>query len=180
MWAIVVLVLVVLGCAVGLGLMIRSRRGATAEEKVMKGYFLRGFAGMLAKLAGADGTVSEDETELAMGFFSRMRITDAERKLCVESFVNACTDGLGARDHAQRFMAFANPVACEFLYGLLWQLSAADGRLDSCEEKLLADMALFLGLGSSVYERFKKGDRPKFDRETLKACAVPESLLDLA
>ena len=156
------------------------RKRSASEDKVMKGYFLLGLSGLMAKIAMADGTVSEDETEMAKRFFKRMDLSDAERALCIGNFVSARRDGLDARDHAKRFMAYANTAASEFLYDMLWRISRVDGVVDPAEDKLLADIALYLGLNKTVYENFKSGKKPSHNKGALKAAGVPSSLVALA
>ena len=157
-----------------------AKNRSTSEEKVLKGYFLLGLSGLMAKIAMADGTVTDDEAEMAQRFFNRMDLTDAEKALCIGSFVSARRDGLEARDHAKRFMAYANTAASEFLYDMLWRISRVDGSVDSAEDKLLADIALYLGLSKTVYENFKAGKKPSHDKGALKAAGVPPSLVALA
>ena len=158
----------------------KTGKAFASEEKVMKGYFLLGLSGLMAKIAMADGTVTDDEAEMATRFFARMDLTDAERAMCVGNFVTARKDGLQARDHAKRFMAYADTVACEFLYDMLWRISRVDGVVDPAEDKLLAEIAQDLGLRASVYESFKSGKKPVHDKGALKAAGVPPSLVALA
>jgi len=155
-------------------------RRRQAEDKVMKGYFLLGLSGLMSKIAMADGKVTDDETSMANRFFSRMDMTAAEKAMCIGNFVTARQDGLTARDHAKRFIAYANSAACEFLYDLLWRISRADGTVDPSEDKLLEEMAAYLGLGKAIYENHKAGKKPRHDKSALKAAGVPPSLLALA
>ena len=157
-----------------------ARKGRSAEDKVMKGYFLLGLSGLMAKLAMADGRVTGDEAALADRFFREMDLSDAERAVLIGNFIRARRDNLTARDHAKRFIAYANSAACEFLYDMLWRLSRADGTVDPSEDKLLAEVATDLGLGSAVYENFKAGKKYFHDKGALKAAGVPPSLLALA
>ena len=159
---------------------VGAKKRAMSEDKVLKGYFLLGLSGLMAKIAMADGRVTGDEAEMADRFFNRMDLTDAEKAICIGNFVTARRDGLEARDHAKRFMAYANLAASEFLYDMLWRISRVDGTVDPAEDKLLADIALYLGLSKTVYENFKAGKKPAHDRRALKAAGVPPSLLALA
>ena len=159
---------------------IGAKRRAMSEDKVLKGYFLLGLSGLMAKIAMADGQVTGGEAEMADRFFNRMDLSDAEKAICIGNFVTARRDGLEARDHAKRFMAYANLAASEFLYDMLWRISRVDGTVDPAEDKLLADIALYLGLSKTVYENFKAGKKPAHDKRALKAAGVPPSLLSLA
>ena len=156
------------------------KRRSTPEDKVLKGYFLLGLSGLMAKIAMADGRVTGDEAEMAQRFFNRMDLTDVEKAVCIGNFVSARRDGLDARDHAKRFMAYANRPACEFLYDMLWRISRADGTVDPAEDRLLENLATYLGLEKASYEDFKAGKKPVHDKAALKAAGVPPSLLALA
>ena len=176
-----VIVTLAIGFALVFGLQIYvSRRRAGSEDRVMKGYFLLGLSGLMAKIAMADGKVTDDEIALAERFFGKMNLSSSERAMCIGNFVTARRDGQGVRDCAKRFLAYANPVACEFLFDLLWRLSMADGVMDPAEDKLLANVGECLGLGPEVHERFRKGVRPTYDRRALRSAGVPDSLVALA
>ena len=157
-----------------------AKKRSSSEDKVMKGYFLLGLSGLMAKIAAADGVVTSDETEMATRFFSRMELSDSEKAMCIGNFVTARRTDLTARDHARRFMAYANAAACEFLYDMLWRISRVDGTVAPAEDALLAEIARDLGLSATVYENFKSGKRPHHDRAALQDAGVPPSLLALA
>lgn len=176
-----IITLLAIGLAVFFALQyFASRKGETSEEKVMKGYFLLGLSGLMAKIAMADGRVTPDEADLAHRFFNGMALTDAEKALCIGNFVTARRDGLETRDHAKRFMAYANRTACEFLYDLLWRISRADGTVAETEDKLLFEIARYLGLDEAAYNRFKAGEKSAYDEAALRAAGVPASLVALA
>ena len=178
---IIIITVLAIGIAVFFAVQsLASRKRVSSEEKVMKGYFLLGLSGLMAKIAMADGRVTGDEAMLANKFFASMDLTDAERAICIGNFVTARRDGLTARDHAKRFLAYANSAAAEFLYGMLWKMSRADGRIDPSEEALLAEIAADLGLGQAICESFKKGNEPAYDKSALRNAGVPTSLVSLA
>ena len=173
--------LVILGfSAVGVVQLWIAKRRASEEDRVMRGYFLKGLAGLMAKVAQADGHVTGNETEMAGRFFGRMALKDDERASCIGYFVAARNDELTVRDHVRRFIAYANPAASEFLYDMLWRLSRIDGTVDPAEDALLEKIAEYLGLGHAIYENFKAGKKPKHSCAELKAAGVPPSLLALA
>ena len=177
---LVIIALLSIGLALFFAVQARAqRRHASAEDKVMKGYFLLGLSGLMAKIAMADGQVTDDESALAIRFFKGMDLTDAERAICIGNFVSSRRDELTARDHARRFLAYANGTACEFLYDLLWRLSLADGTVAPAEDELLLSVADYLGLSHKIYENFKAGKRPNYDQGALAAAGVPPSLLAL-
>lgn len=175
------IVLLAIGLALFFGVQfVLARKRESSDEKVRKGYFLLGLSGLMAKIAIADGRVTDDEVALTQRLFAQMDLTDAERAICIGNFISARRDGLEARDHAKRFMAYANPIAGEFLYEILWRLSRADTVIDPKEDALLKQIAVYLGLSASLYENCRAGQQNHFDRAALKAAGVPASLLALA
>ena len=172
--------LLFLGFAMGAGLLfllLRSRR--FREARVLKNYFLVGLSGMLAKVVLADGRVDDGEVALADRAFAALNLSAAERELCLATFLAARTDGLDVRDHANRFMAAASPIAAECLYVFLWRLARADGNVDPAEEKVLERLALCLNLDSQAFARGKAGEVPPFERGTLLAVGIPPAVADL-
>lgn len=159
---------------------VRNGRRLSAEEKVMKGYFLLGLSGIMAKIANADGCVTKDEAEMAQRFFNRMDLTDAEKATCIGNFVIARRDGLEVRDHAKRFMAYANKTTSLFLYDMLWRIARADGKLDPAEDRMLQDVVRYLGLEATEYDRFKAGEKPHYSEAALRSAGVPSTFLALA
>ena len=178
---LVLITLLAVGLAVFFALQVSAgKKRARSEEKVMKGYFLLGLSGLMAKIAMADGRVTGDEAALASRLFARMELSEAERAICIGNFVTARRDGLDARDHAKRFMAYANLVAGEFLYEILWRISRADGVVEPSEERMLSDIASYLGVSAEVCESLKEGKSLSHDAGALAAAGVPPSLVALA
>ena len=159
---------------------LQNGRRLSAEEKVMKGYFLLGLSGIMAKIANADGRVTQDEAEMAQRFFNRMDLTDSEKATCIGNFVIARRDGLEVRDHAKRFIAYANKTSSLFLYDMLWRIARADGKLDPAEDRMLQDLVRYLNLEATDYDRFKAGERPHYDQAALRSAGVPSTFLSLA
>ena len=173
--------LLALGLAIFFAIQVFAAKSrSSSEDKIMKGYFLLGLSGLMSKIAMADGSVTTDEVALTDRLFNQMDLTDAERALCIGNFVSARRDGLEARDHAKRFMAYANSAACEFLYDILWRISRADCVVDPKEDELLKKIATYLGLSEATYQKFKAGETSHLSRSELKAAGVPPSLLALA
>jgi len=179
--AMLLFLLIVIGfSAVGAFQFYLAKRKSREEDQIMRGYFLKGLAGLMAKVAQADGQVTGNEVELTTRYFGRMGLTDDERAVCIGYFIAARQDDLTVRDHAKRFIAYANTVSCEFLYEILWRLSRIDGVVDPAEDALLRQIADYLGVGQKVYENFKAGKKPMHSYTALKAAGVPSSLLELA
>jgi len=158
------------------GLQRKMRR----VEKIACGGFLLALSGLLAKVAMADGAVTEDETETAEGFFSKMGLSRAERAMCVGNFRLAQRDPQPLREDAKALAATLNPVACQFLYGLLCRVAYADWRLSEGEERMLAEVGEALGLSDEVRALFHSGRFPALDRTALEASGVPPALVRLS
>jgi len=169
------------GFALSFGLLVmHTRHQANVQQKVLKGYFLLGLSGLMAKIAQADGSVSVDESDMAIRFFNGMELTQAERAACIGNFISVSRGGESVRDLAKRFLVLATPAASEFLFYLLWKISAVDKVLDPAEDRLLVEIAGYLGVPAVTYERLKAGAVPAFSAATLRASGVPPSLFALA
>lgn len=116
--------------------------------------FTIGVIALGAKMARADGTVSEIEIEAFREFF---QVPTGEEKN-VERFFNlAKRDVAGFETYARRVAALF-PDAPEILENVLeglFTIARADGPIDSAEADYLAQVARLFGLDSNRFERAK-------------------------
>ena len=116
--------------------------------------FTIGVIALGAKMAGADGEVSEAEIEAFRNFF---QVPPGEEKN-VERFFNlAKRDVAGFESYAQQLAALF-PDAPEILENVLeglFDIARADGRIDAPEADYLAKVARVFGLNSTRFERAK-------------------------
>lgn len=112
-------------------------------------------AALLAKIAKSDGHVSKEEVDIARGLLLKFVSNDAEYKSCVAAFNNAINDNNDIAFYANKLVKLLTPEACLLVYEAIWSVASADGRLDPAEDKLLKQLAVFLGLSSADYDYFK-------------------------
>ena len=114
--------------------------------------FTIGVIALGAKMAGADGEVSESEVEAFRAFF---QVPPGEERN-VERFFNlAKRDVSGFETYAQQLAALF-PDAPEILENVLeglFGIAKADGPIDSAEADYLAKVARIFGLSSARFER---------------------------
>lgn len=137
----------------------RNARGAasartwrrTVRDRTL---FLGAAAAMLAKIAKADGVVTEDEIRSAEAAFRRLGLDAEQAEFCVRTFRAAKDDPRSVYDYARDF-ASAQPDmdVREIFYVLLWDMAAADGRLHPAEEEMLRRLPEFLLLRPTLFQR---------------------------
>jgi len=136
------------GAAIGHGLSARGERQLDAHERAQASYFISVFS-MLAKMARADGVVTQHEIDVVQRFM-RDEFTldsDAERA-AVEVFRAAKDSPVGFSEFAQQFHdTFSNdPEVLHSMLDLLVRVAMADGQLHPGEEQLLAEAAAIFGI----------------------------------
>jgi len=156
------------------------RRKMRRVEKIVDGYFLLAFSGLLARVVLADGKVSEDEVETVRSLFDKMKLTQAERAMCVGNFVMVQNGRPEACSSAQALAVALNPAARTFLYALLWHVANADRSVSEGERKVLDEIGETLKLASADWSCIQAGDFPKPDLKALDDAGVPASLSRLA
>ena len=157
---------------------LSDRRVKTSGRK-LSGDFLLALSALMAKVAMADGILSDEETATVNKIFADMGLTRAERAMCVGNFYLAKDENDDAHALAKGIAARMNRATCTFLYGLVWQMAMADKRLDPQEGSMLRDLAEDLGLGREAYDGFSSAQIAFCPKEALRDAGVPESLLKL-
>ena len=115
----------------------------------------KAIAALLAKIAKSDGHVSKEEVDIARGLLLKFVSNEAEYKTCVDAFNTARSDSNGIAFYANKLVKLLTPEACLLVYEAIWSVAAADGQLDPAEDKMLEQLAVFLGLSSTDYCYFK-------------------------
>jgi DnaJ like chaperone protein len=137
----------------------RSARGAasprswrrTVRDRTL---FLGAAAAMLAKIAKADGVVTEDEIRSAEAAFRRLGLDPEQAEFCVRTFRAAKDDARSVYDYARDFAAAQPDMDVrEIFYGILWDMAAADGTLHPAEEEMLRRLPEFLLLRPTLFQR---------------------------
>lgn len=130
----------------------------SAEDGVHPGLrqigFTVGVIALGAKMAGADGEVSEAEVAAFRDFF---RVPPGEEKN-VERFFNLAKRDVSGFDSYARQLAELFPDAPEILENVLeglFEIATSDGAIDAQEADYLAQVARIFGLSSARFERAK-------------------------
>jgi DnaJ like chaperone protein len=114
--------------------------------------FTIGVIALGAKMAGADGEVSEVEAEAFRNFF---RVPPGEERN-VERFFNLAKRDVAGFEVYARQLAAMFPDAPEILENVLeglFDIAKADGPIDAPEAEYLAEVARIFGLSSNRFER---------------------------
>lgn len=114
---------------------------------------LEAFSGLMAKIAKADGHVTENEIRSIESAFQRMGLGASQREHCIRAFRAARDDNLSAQAYARklRFAAPKREVRI-FMYELLWELAGADGVVSLAEESILGQITYPLEIDSSCFD----------------------------
>ena len=133
---------------------VRQKPDLSALEHKQPVYFVATFS-MLAKLAKADGVVTQHEIDVIDRVMRHnMRLTDEARDFAIRVFNEA-------KNSSQSFADYARQMATEFgsspeilvsMMELLFVVGHADGRIDPPEERLLREAAALFGLSGRYDE----------------------------
>ena len=115
--------------------------------------FLATLAALLAKMAKADGAVTDDERELIANAWRRMGLTQEQCEYCVAVFKMAQDDGVPINRYVKEFVSTQFAIYTRaFLYDLMWEVACADGVLHSHEKSILSAIPEALGLPPDSFD----------------------------
>ena len=112
--------------------------------------------GMLAKIAKADGVVSEEEAQTIKAFMHQIGLDERARAIAGEIFSRAKDDDSSVYDYAAQFgeVYAGNRDMRMIAYRILFEVAASDGELHPEEDKILHEILAPLGLDESIYNLF--------------------------
>lgn len=148
--------------------MVHSRL-SNGEEAQMT-FFVAAFS-MLAKIAKADGRVSEEEIASIEDFMTKdLNLDSHGRNTAVNIFKQALNSTESFDAFAIQFYRVfsAQPRILELMMDVLFRVSSADGTISSGEETMLLSAASIFRISNADYERFKS----RYVREVNKYYAV--------
>ena len=148
----------ILGAIIGSKLSDNDARKPGAKERNQAAFFAALFA-CFAKIAKADGRVTRDEVDKVDHFIKeRFKFPPDQRGFAIEIFNHAKDDQNSFKDYASQLSSLlsSNPSALIMFYELLFELSMADGHLDSNEEELLKQAINIFNLDPALFETYKK------------------------
>jgi len=113
--------------------------------------------GMLAKIAKADGVVSDEEAQVIKSFMQQIGLDEQGKQMAGMIFARAKDDDSSTvYDYATQFAEVYkdNKDMRVIAYRILFEVAASDGELHAEEDKILHDIIEPLGLNSSMYTLF--------------------------
>ncbi len=135
-----------------------TRAQLSNNEEAQLTFFIAAFS-MLAKIAKADGQVSENEINSVEGFMENDLNLDQESKITARNIFREAVNSNEQFDaFAQQFYnVFRNqPRLIELMMDVLLRVSAADGTISSNEEILLLKAVKIFNISNSAYTNYKK------------------------
>ena len=160
----------ILGAIIGSKFADQGARRPTTNEKNQAAFFAALFA-CFAKIAKADGRVTRDEVDKVDHFIKeRFKFPPDQRGFAIEIFNHAKDDQNSFKDYASQLASLlsSSPSALIMFYELLFELSMADGHLDSSEAELLQQAVNIFNLDPNLFDANKK----KFGASISDAYAV--------
>ena len=109
----------------------------------------------LAKIAKADGRVSEEEVSKIESFIStKFNFNEEERNFAINIFQRAKSDRISFDAYAKQLYQLlgSSPNSLLVFYELLFELAMADGEMHENEEKLLKKIPNIFKFNKSVYK----------------------------
>ena len=148
----------VLGAIIGSKLSSRDQVKPSAKQRNQAAFFTALFA-CFAKIAKADGKVTREEVDKVDHFIKeRFKFPSDQRVFAIETFNHAKDDSNTFRDYATQLTSLlsSDKPALIMFYELLFELSMADGHLDSSEEKLLLEAIDIFQIDPEFFQINKK------------------------
>ena len=148
----------ILGAIIGSKLSAKEQVVASTRQKNQAAFFTALFA-CFAKIAKADGKVTREEVDKVDHFIKeRFKFPSDQRVFAIEIFNHAKDDNNTFRDYANQLTSLlsSDKSALIMFYELLFELSMADGHLDSTEEKLLLEAIDIFQIDPEFFQINKK------------------------
>ena len=142
------------GSVIGSNISSRSKRRRPNNFDQQVAFFAALFA-CLAKIAKADGRVSEEEVSKIESFISnKFNFSEDERNFAINIFQKAKSDSISFDAYAKQLYQLlgSSPNSLLVFYELLFELAMADGEMHENEERLLRKIPNIFGFDKNVYK----------------------------
>jgi len=140
-------------------------RLSTGEEAQFT-FFIAAFS-MLAKLAKADGDVSEEEIDAINKFMLYDLNLDPESRMAAMNIFNAAIESSGSfDDFAAQFgnQFHVQPQMLELMIDILLRVSIADGTMSESEERLIRSAVRIFNFSDERYKKLKSKYVQEFEK----------------
>ena len=135
-----------------------NRRGvsySSMSRQDRANLFCASAAAMLAKMAKADGTVTQTEIAGVENAFRRLGFTASARRYAIDVFRRAKDDRHTIYEYAREFAAAVDSVEVrELFYEILWDVAGSDGEIRPTERLILQRIPRALGIRIDWYAYF--------------------------
>ena len=145
-----------IGAAIGASLETKNSEKVTnnSDENKPELILIVTLASMMAKMAKADGVITESEATQISEVLDELEFSDDERELAIKAFKNAKDDDYSIYDYARQYKDIANYELQEFLYSILWLISISDGEIHENEKTILKDILQYLDLPQNKFHEY--------------------------
>jgi DnaJ like chaperone protein len=134
-------------------------------EKLQRKIFISTFA-MIAKMAGADGTVKKDEVEAVDRFMKNVLNLDSERRIfAIKIFNRARNSKTTFREYAEEYRELLKnkPEMFEWMVDVLARVSIADKVFSARESELISCACEVFGISDSRYAKLRARLEPEVE-----------------
>ncbi len=148
----------IIGAIIGSKLSGKDQTKPSMKQRNQAAFFTALFA-CFAKIAKADGKVTREEVDKVDHFIKeRFKFPSDQRVFAIKIFNHAKDDHNSFRDYASQLASLlsSDKSALIMFYELLFELSMADGHLDSTEEKLLLEVIDIFQIDPEFFQINKK------------------------
>jgi DnaJ like chaperone protein len=143
-----------------------SRARLSYHEESQMTFFVATFS-MLAKVASADGRISQEEIRAVEDFMAHeLNLTPESKRFAVEIFETAINSPMSFEDFSRQFynQFRGQPRFLDLMIDMLLKLSVADGTLSEREEKLIRSAARIFNFSEQKYTELKSRYAPDFEK----------------
>ncbi|MDY6791297.1 MAG: TerB family tellurite resistance protein [Thermodesulfobacteriota bacterium] len=148
------------------GLYIGEQTRLSTGEEAQFTFFIAAFS-MLAKLAKADGHVSEEEVDTVNKFMLYDLNLDPESRMAAMNIFNAAIESSESFDDfaAQFYSQFSvQPQMLELMIDILLRVSIADGTMSESEERQIRSAARIFHFSDERYNKLKSKYVQEFEK----------------
>lgn len=126
-------------------------------RRLVQEQFLDSTFAFMGALCKADGQVSEEEIRVAEQFFTRFRLSEAQRQSAQDAFNRGKGEDFDLAAEAQRLRTVlrSHPVLLQMFLQVQFSAIAADGVLHTKERDMLLQVARHLGLSEMDLRRIE-------------------------